>query len=108
MTHAPTETARKAQGARLTHQGDAQQLPALVPGHCDQCGKAVSVRRRFCSEVCRKAWWKKARNRGAQIYQLALIWRRHRGRKGTPGAGMITRIAALIDMWARVDRGGEK
>lgn len=48
-----------------------------------------------------------ARNRGAQLYQLLCIWRMTRGRRGTRGEGMITRISALVDQWLRADKKSE-
>jgi hypothetical protein len=46
-----------------------------------------------------------ARNRGAQLYHLAMIWRVYRGRRGTRGEGMISKISGLIDMWIAKDKG---
>jgi hypothetical protein len=45
-----------------------------------------------------------ARTRGAKLYQHALLWRRYRGRKGTPGAGRMTLLAAMVDAWLKFDR----
>lgn len=90
---------------------DVERVPPLRPGRCDYCAKqlgqvARARHARFCSADCRKAWWTVARNRGAQLYQMLLIWRMHYGRKGTRGAGMIGRISALIDSWVRADKAG--
>ncbi|QBF32165.1 hypothetical protein CFI11_13180 [Thalassococcus sp. S3] len=96
---------------RKKHQGEAEALPSLRNGFCDYCGdplpKSSRARHaRFCSPTCRKNWWIVARNRGAQLYQLLLIWRLHRGRRGTPGQGMINLISAQIDRWISEDRRG--
>lgn len=111
MTHAIAETARQGVQGRRTPHSEAERLPALRPGFCDQCQislPAASKARhaRFCSARCRERWWVKARNRGAQLYQMQLIWRMSRGRKGTRGQGMIGKVSALIDSWIRADKGG--
>lgn len=110
MTHASAQSAPERAPTRLTHQGDVERLPALRPGYCDECGERIGKQgrarnARFCSAACRKAWWITARNRGAQIYQMVMIWRMTRGRKGTRGAGMIGKISALVDGWVRLGRG---
>lgn len=93
-------------------RGDVERLPALRPGFCDECetritGTAKARHARFCSARCREAWWRKARLRGAQLYQHAVLWRRYRGRKGTPGAGRMGIISRLVDAWISADRRNE-
>lgn len=104
MTHAPSEIAAQGKGGRLKPQGEAERLPPLRPGFCDYCQASTKRGARFCSPKCRTRWWSMARVRGAQLYQYLLIWRRFRGRRGTPGAGMLGKISALIDLWQREDR----
>lgn len=91
-------------------RGDVERLPALRPGFCDQCAIALpkSARNhhaRFCSAPCRERWWRVAKTRGAKLYQHAPLWRRYRGRKGSPGAGRMGLMAQLIDGWLKSDRG---
>ncbi|MGC3938295.1 hypothetical protein ACOTTU_10875 [Roseobacter sp. EG26] len=114
MTHASPELAPSRARGRVRHQGEVDRVPALRPRRCDYCAQplgdvAKARHARFCSADCRKAWWTVARNRGAQLYQLLMIWRLNRGRKATRGAGMIGRISSMIDSWVRSDRfgGGE-
>jgi hypothetical protein len=103
------ESAAVRRRGRKTDPGDADPLPALSPGFCDFCGGRVprrpgTPRKRFCAAACRVQWWRMARMRGGQLYQLAVLWRKHRGAKGTPGEGKIGEIAALVDRWAAEDR----
>ncbi|MCE8006427.1 hypothetical protein [Aestuariivita sp.] len=111
MTHAPPETAQTPARGRLKDHGDVEPLRPLRVGYCDYCRERIDPTAyrpgmRFCNSTCRTDWWKMARNRGAQLYHHLTVWRMHRGRKGTPGAGVFSRISATIDMWARKDRGG--
>lgn len=108
MDHAPPERTQEPARGRLTDHGDVETLPALRPGYCDYCGtqlsKAKRARRsRFCSAECRKNWWDMAKVRGARIYQLMMIWRSTFGKAGTRGAGMISRVSAILDDWRRAD-----
>ena len=57
----------------------------------------------ICLDQC-QARWVKARNRGAQLYQWAMLWRAFRGRAGTPGAGMLSQLARKVDEWRQQDR----
>jgi len=49
-----------------------------------------------------------AKVRGAQAYQMLMVWRLYRGRRGTPGAGMFGKLAHLVDSWVAQDRGRER
>lgn len=111
MTHASPELAPARTRGRVRHQGDVERVPPLRAGRCDYCGEtlgpvAKARHARFCCADCRKAWWTVARNRGAQLYQMLMIWRLHRGRANTRGAGMIGRFSSLIDSWVRADKSG--
>lgn len=58
----------------------------------------------FHTTACKDKWFLRARNRGQQIYEMAMEWRRHRGRKGTPGEGTLSEIAHLVDGWLDADK----
>lgn len=102
QTHSDSDRPTRAKIDRA----DVDRLPALRPGFCDQCRNRLpaSKRRhhaRFCSAACRRAWWQIAAQRGAKLYQHLLIWRRYRGRKGTPGQGVLGLLANQVDAWLR-------
>ena len=94
--------------SRISGGAEPETLPPLRAGFCDTCNQGLPqgsrADQRFCSPACRKAWWVKARNRGAQLYQWAMLWRAFRGRAGTPGAGMLSHLARKVDEWRQQDR----
>ncbi len=79
-------------------------LDPLTPGTCEWCGKDCDPVDAFCCVSC------EAQNRRLESAQGLLViralkqWRRHRGRKGTPGEGQITEVAALVDRFTKADR----
>ncbi len=85
------------------HPSDRIRLPPLFPGHCTMCGAEVTGRRpdgsrkEFCSRQCIRRFDKLTRKHGQRLLRLALYWRLHRGRKGTPGQGRQSDMAALAD-----------
>ena len=92
---------------------DPLELPALRPGHCNACGKPTrrdvrGNRMKFCDSDCRTAYWRRARMRGGQIYPMLELWRRYRGRKGTPGEHMLSEIARLVDEHLAADNASRR
>ncbi|WP_299734707.1 hypothetical protein [uncultured Roseobacter sp.] len=90
-------------------RGDVERLPAMRPGFCDHCQNAlpksaINHHSRFCSSACRQTWWKIAKLRGAKLYYHLMVWRGHRGRKGTPGAGRLGMISSMVDRFIQSDR----
>lgn len=45
---------------------------------CQECQKPIWGRVKFCSADCRKRFNNRRMRRGAIIYDLAMIWRKHR------------------------------
>ena len=104
----PTERPTQPRIAGHDH-GDVAELKPLSVGLCDWCGVTLKKskngrERRFCSAACRKAWWKRAATRGAQVMHPLQRWRKHRGRAGTPGQGALSAVQVLIDKFADEDR----
>ena len=93
-------------------RADVERLPALRPGFCDQCRNRLPASKRkhharFCSAACRPLWGQIAAQRGAKLYQHLLIWRRYRGRKDTPGQGVLGLLSNQVDAWLRERKDGQ-
>ena len=72
--------------------------------HCTDCGApywAIQPDQRFCSPVCRRHWHGRAQVRGAQVYHMLYLWRRHRGKADGPSLSEITRV---VDRWLAEDK----
>ena len=76
----------------------------LERGRCDWCGSAVPKRRSYCSPDCRVKYNNLLSRQGKAVMQMLKHWRKHRGRKGTPGEGKIGEIAARVDAMLEEDR----
>lgn len=76
----------------------------LRRGCCDWCGREVPVGRIYCGKECRERYNALVTRQGKALVQLLKQWRLHRGRKGTPGAGKISAVAARVDMLLVEDR----
>lgn len=80
------------------------------PGVCQHCGALPArksgklTRKLFCSPACRSAWRKEETRLGRRVARLAMIWRRHKGAKGTPAEGKLTEITALVEAHLREQR----
>lgn len=71
------------------------------PAKCKECGtpfKPAKVDHAFCSSACRTAWNKRRYERGGQVIDALLEWRRTR----RPGG--LSRVTRLIDQMLREDR----
>lgn len=71
--------------------------PACRPGCCEWCGKSVGRRRRYCDSACRIAYNNLLGRQGKAVMQALKVWRKNRGRKGTPGACMFAEITKRVD-----------
>jgi predicted nucleic acid-binding Zn ribbon protein len=76
----------------------------ITPGTCEVCGKPCELEDAACSIPCEAALARREREQGKEIIRLAKLWRKHRGRKGTPGEGALTRIASAVDAMLQADR----
>lgn len=76
----------------------------LTPGTCEWCGKPCDQHVIACSVACEARVAFREKNESRAIVRVLKLWRKHRGRKGTPGEGAIGEAAALIDAMLKADR----
>lgn len=82
---------------------EPMEAPSTCPGRCEWCGENV-IGRRYCSAPCRVSYNNNQARQGKAVMQALKVWRQNRGRKGTPGAGMLNEICARVDLFNREDR----
>ncbi len=75
----------------------------LKRGLCEWCGGKCG-RRSYCSPACRVAYNNLLAKQGKAVMQMLKVWRHHRGRKETPGEGLMSKIAARTDAFLAEDR----
>ncbi|UFS68233.1 hypothetical protein LO749_21570 (plasmid) [Paracoccus denitrificans] len=76
----------------------------LRRGRCDWCGRKTPRGRVYCSSQCRERYNSLVTRQGKALVQSLKLWRLHRGRRGTPGAGKITLISERVDALLAEDR----
>jgi len=76
----------------------------LTPGTCEWCGKDCEVEDAACSLSCEAQLVRLESAQGKIVLRVLKRWRKHRGRKGTPGEGAMTEVAKLTDRFLRNDR----
>lgn len=76
----------------------------LTPGTCEWCGKDCEMEDACCSLTCEAQLARLEAAQGRIILRHLKKWRKHRGRKGTPGEGAMTEIAAMTDKFLKNDR----
>lgn len=76
----------------------------LKPGRCDWCGNRPPRGRAYCGPACRVSYNNALAAQGKAVMQLLKHWRAHRGRKGTPGEGVLSEVAHRVDQILREDR----
>lgn len=76
----------------------------LTPGKCEWCGKPCDQHMIACSVACEARVAFREKNEGRAMIRALKLWRKHRGRKGTPGEGAMGQTAALIDAMLKADR----
>lgn len=76
----------------------------LTPGTCEVCGKPCEMEDAACSTACEIVLLRREKEQGAKVLRLLKRWRKHRGRKGTPGAGALAEATALVDAFLKADR----
>lgn len=79
-------------------------LGSLQRGRCDWCGGKCSRGRSYCSPACRVAYNNLLTRQGKALVQSLKLWRLHRGRAGTRGAGKLTLVSARVDQLLAEDR----
>lgn len=71
--------------------------PSPCPGVCLWCGERVKGGRKYCSAPCRVEFNNFLTRKAKPLMLRLLLWRATRGRKGTPGAGMLSEVARMTD-----------
>lgn len=76
----------------------------LAPGTCEWCGKDCELEDAACSLSCEAQLVRLEAAQGRLVIRTMKKWRKHRGRKGTPGEGAISEVATLVDGFNKQDR----
>lgn len=71
--------------------------------HCNQLFEMTNYAQDFCCDEHKQAWWRRARVRGGQVYELLVTWRKNRKMKGGK-RGQINQISHIVDQWLMDDR----
>lgn len=80
----------------------------LYPGTCEVCGKTCELEDAVCGITCEAELGRRERLQGRAVIRTLKRWRRHRGRKGTPGEGALTEVTLMMDTFLRQDRVARK
>lgn len=106
-----------ADSAEEARRGRMEPIPSspLRRGFCDWCGRKCPRGRTYCSSSCQQQYNNLLTRQGKALVQSLKIWRFHRGRRGTAGEGMMTRVSARVDAllvedrarWARLEGDGK-
>lgn len=76
----------------------------LTPGTCEYCGDVAEMEDSCCSLSCEARLARLEAAQGQAVLRVLKRWRKHRGRKGTPGEGAMTEVANLTDRFLKADR----
>lgn len=76
----------------------------LTPGVCEWCGKLCEMEDAACSLSCEAQLNRLEATQGRMVLRALKRWRKHRGRKGTPGEGAMTEVAEVVDGFLKSDR----
>jgi len=76
----------------------------LTPGTCEWCGLDCHPESATCSLSCEAQLRRLEAEQGRMVVRELKLWRKHRGRKDTPGQGAISKAAALVDTFLKNDR----
>jgi len=76
----------------------------LTPGSCEWCGIDCPTTDSACSLSCESQLHRLEATQGRLVIRTLKKWRRHRGRKDTPGEGAISEVAKIVDRFNRTDR----
>ncbi len=87
-----------------TDRREARPPQPLHRGACDWCGAKVPKGRSYCDRKCYQNYNNLLAKQGKAVMQMLKHWRLHRGRKGTPGEGMIGEVASRVDAMLGEDR----
>jgi len=76
----------------------------LTPGTCEWCGNDCELDDAACSLSCEAQLNRLEATQGRMVLRTLKRWRKHSGRKGTPGEGAFSEITSMIDLFLRTDR----
>lgn len=76
----------------------------LTPGTCEWCGKPCEMEDVACSLSCEAQLVRLEAQQGSEVLRTLKRWRKHRGRKDTPGEGAMTEVTTMVDRFLRLDR----
>lgn len=76
----------------------------LTPGYCEWCGNVTELENTACSLTCEAQLRRLDAQQGRAVLRVLKKWRKHRGRKGTPGEGAMTETAVMVDRFLKNDR----
>ena len=80
----------------------------LLNATCEWCGAPCLPDDAACSIKCEAQIVRIERQTATEVLRELKRWRLHRGRKGTPGEGSMSRIAATVDRLLKEDRARRK
>lgn len=76
----------------------------LTPGTCEWCGKPCELLDTACSLSCEAQLVRLEAAQGKMVLRVLKRWRKHRGRKGSPGEGAMTEATQMVDRFLKTDR----
>lgn len=79
-------------------------LPPVEARRCNYCGAQVPRGSKYCGQPCSSAYDSLKARQGKSVIDMLKIWRRYRGAKNSPAAGMLNKLAARTDEILREDR----
>lgn len=80
----------------------------ILTSTCEWCGAACLPHDATCSIRCEGLLLRHEKETARAVLRDLKQWRLHRGRKGTPGEGSMSRIAATVDRLLKEDRARRK
>lgn len=76
----------------------------LTPGTCEWCGSFCELDDACCSLSCEAQLNRLEATQGRLVLRVLKRWRKHSGRKGSPGEGAFSEITQHVDRFLRNDR----
>jgi hypothetical protein len=76
----------------------------ITPGTCEWCGKECELEDTACSLSCEAQMRRLEAVQGRTVLRVLKLWRKHSGRKGSPGEGAFSEVTAMVDRFLRTDR----
>lgn len=76
----------------------------ITPGTCEWCGKDCEEEDVACSMSCEAQLHRLEAYQGRTVLRILKRWRKHSGRKGSPGEGLFSEVSETISSFLRTDR----